>query len=133
MQGETLAQLECSVCVDIFGKECLHQKKLLYFYSGKVRITQLALIDDVASISRCGIESLKMNPYLNPKTNLKRVQYGEDKCHKLHVGRNNQTYSELFIDTCKVKAVSQVNTNKFHLEDEEITGTLVDISEEEKY
>ena len=78
MQGETLAQLECSVRVDIFGKECLHQKKLLYFYSGKVRITPLALIDDVASISRCGIESVKMNSYLNAKTNLKRLQYGED-------------------------------------------------------
>ena len=55
------------------------------------------------------------------------MQYGEDKCHKLHIGR------KLYIDTWKVKAVRQVNTNKFDLEDEESSGTLVDISEEVKY
>ena len=133
MQGETLAPLECSVQVDTFGKECLQQNKLLYFYRGKVGIPPLALMDDVASISRCGIESVKMNSYLNAKTNLKRLQYGEDKCHKLHVGRKNETCPELYIDTWKVKTVSQVNTNKFDLEDEESSGTIVENSEEEKY
>ena len=29
------------------------------------------------------------------RTNLKRLQYGEDKCHKLHVGRKNETCPEL--------------------------------------
>ena len=133
MQGETLAPLECSVKVDTFGKECLEQNKLLYSYKGKVGIPPLALIDDVASISRCGIESLKMNSFLNARTNLKRLQYGEDKCHKLHVGRKNQTCPELFIDTWKVKNVSHVNTNKFDIEDEEGGGAKVEISDAEKY
>lgn len=95
MHGETLAPLECSVQVDTFGKECLEENKLLYSYRGKVGIPPLALIDDVASITTCGVESLKMNSFLNAKTNLKRLQYGEDKCHKLHVGRKNETCPEL--------------------------------------
>ena len=132
MHGETLAPLECSVQVDTFGKECLEENKLLYSYRGKVGIPPLALIDDVASITTSGVESLKMNSFLNAKTNLKRLQYGEDKCHKLHVGRKNETCPELFIDTWKVKAVSHVNT-KFDLKDEEGESTLVEISESEKY
>ena len=74
-----------------------------------------------------------MNSFLNAKTNLKRLQYGEDKCHKLHVGWKNQTCPELFIDTWKVKNVSHVNTNKFDIEDEEGGGAKVEISDAEKY
>ena len=133
MQGETLAPLECSVQVDTFGKECLEQNKLLYQYRGIVGIPPLALVDDVASISRCGIESLKMNSFLNAKTNLKKLQYGEEKCHKLHVGRKNQICPDLYLDTWKVKIIEQLNTNKFDLEDEEGPEALVENSEEEKY
>ena len=79
MQGETLGPIECSVTIDTFGKECLDQKKYLYSYKGLVGIPPLAMVDDLACISTCGLETVQMNGYINAKTNIKKLQFGERK------------------------------------------------------
>ena len=68
------------------GKECLERGKYLYKYRGEVDIPPLAMIDDIAAISNCGLDSVMVNSYLNSKTNLKKLQFGVAKCNKLHVG-----------------------------------------------
>ena len=72
LQGETIAPLLCSVQVDSFGKQCLKNGKYLYSYKGEVKIPPLAMIDDIISISQCGIDSVMVNSFLNSKTNLKK-------------------------------------------------------------
>ena len=86
MQGEIFGPLCCSVQVDTFGKECLREGKLLYSYKGEVGIPPLAMVDDLVCISQCGINSVKINAFLNVKTNPKKLQFGVSKCHKMHVG-----------------------------------------------
>ena len=76
MQGETLGPIECSVTIDTFGKECLEQQKYLYSYKGLVGIPPLAMVDDLACISTCGLETVQMNGYINAKTNIKKLQFG---------------------------------------------------------
>ena len=68
-----------------------------------------------------------MNAFLNAKTNLKKLQYGEDKCHKLHVGKKTEICPNLLIDTWTVKAADEYQTNVFDLIDEE--GNQCDILE----
>ena len=47
MQGEIFGPLCCSVTIDTFGKECVQDKKNLYYYKDKVEIPPLAMIDCV--------------------------------------------------------------------------------------
>ena len=98
MQGEVFGPLECSVSVDTFGKECLSKDIYLYSYKG-VKIPPLAMIDDLLCISTCGLETVKLNAYINAKTKLKKLQFGPDKCHKMHFGRKTDCCPALFVDS----------------------------------
>ena len=68
-------------------------------------------------VSRCGIESVEMNAYLNQKTNIKRLQYGPDKCHQLHIGKNNILCPDLYIDQWKLAKKDDLKTGVENLED----------------
>ena len=78
MQGENLAPLECSIQIDTFGKEFVAKNKHLLPYRDGVPVPPLSMVDDL--ISKCGIKSLGMNSF-------KKLQFGENKCHKIHVGK----------------------------------------------
>ena len=73
MQGEVTGPGQCSNQIDTFGKECLDQSKLLYKYKGDLGVPPLGMVDDVLAVSRCGVESVEMNAFLNQKTNLKKL------------------------------------------------------------
>ena len=53
-QGGKWGPLQCSTQIDGLGKECLKQGKALYKFKDSIDICALAMIDDVAGISRCG-------------------------------------------------------------------------------
>ena len=97
MQGEVFGPLECSVSIDTFGKECLSEEKYLYIYKG-VKIPPLAMVDDLLCISTCGLATVKLNAYINAKTKLKKLQFGTDKCHKMHIGRKTEFCPSLSVD-----------------------------------
>ena len=86
-QGGVWGPLECSVQIDSLGKESLNEPDELYKYKGQVSIPPLAMIDDIAAISKCGIQSLIMNSKINAKIESKRLQLGIDKCQDLHIGK----------------------------------------------
>ena len=75
------------------------------------------MVDDVVAVSRCGVESVEMNAFLNQKTNIKRLQYGPDKCHQLHVGKENILCPELRIDQWKLVKSDELLTGINNLED----------------
>ena len=77
----------CSKQVDTFGKECLEERKYLYKYKGKVEIPPLGMVDDLICISECGHKTAMMNSYMNFKTRSKKLQFGTEKCKKLHIGK----------------------------------------------
>ena len=101
MQGEVFGPLECSISVDSIGKECIARGQYLYSYKG-VDVPPLAMIDDLACVSTCGIETIKANSYINAKSNMKKLQFGQDKCHKMHVGKKKIYCPDLFIDSWKM-------------------------------
>ena len=69
------------------GKECLEEGKHLFFYKGSVPIGPLGMVDDLLTISECGYKTNLVNQYINLKTATKRLQFGTDKCIKMHIGR----------------------------------------------
>ena len=105
MQGENLAPLECSVQIDTFGKECCTEKKYLFYYRNSIPVPPLSMVDDLLCISTCGVNSVLMNSFINSKSSIKKLQFGVDKCHRIHVGRNRVICPSLKIDKWKKVAL----------------------------
>ena len=87
MQGGVWGPLKCSVQIDDIGNECMKTGKYLYKYKDSVDIPPLAMIDNIAAVSNCGIESVILNAKINSKIESKRLQLGPEKCQDMHIER----------------------------------------------
>lgn len=87
MQGSVFGPLKCAVQVDTLGRDTLIEDYGLYKYKDAVNITPLAMIDDVASISTCGIMSLEINAKINAHIESKKLMFSQDKCRQIHYSR----------------------------------------------
>ena len=133
LQGEIFGPLECSVSVDKFGKECLDEQKHLYSYKRMVGIPPLAMVDDLFLMAGCGLPSALLNAFINAKTNTKKLQFGADKCHKLHVGRKSDLCPDLFIDQWKMVETEQIETGITSHEEVPDEVHLMETKEDDKY
>ena len=89
MQGDVLSPLVSSNMVDHYiGKKALATGQI-YLYKNKVVIPPLAMQDDTLGISECGVKTTKMNQFLNTQTNLMNLQFGNDKCVQMHIGKKH--------------------------------------------
>ena len=89
MQGDVISPLVSSNMVDSnIGKMALSTGNT-YMYKNKVPIPPLAMQDDILGISLCGYKSTLMNKFLNTRTNLMNLQFGSEKCVKMHIGKNH--------------------------------------------
>ena len=91
------------------------------------------LIDDLAWITNCGVETVKANGYINAKTNLKKLQFGPEKCHKIHVGKKKLYCPELSIDNWKLELKNGVETKNEEISDIFDGDVEMEESHEEKY
>ena len=133
LQGDVFGPLECSVTVDSFGKECLLEDKFLYYYKEEVPVPILTMVDDALAITECGYKASMMNSYLNTKTNIKKLQYGVEKCFKMHVGRNcnQEICPDLHVNGWKLKTVTEVETGSCkHLEEESGLHEMKEVDDE---
>ena len=69
--------------------KCLETKKHLYYFKDTVPIAPLGMVDDLLTISECGVKTNLLNQYINFKTGSKRLQFGTSKCIKMHVGKSD--------------------------------------------
>ena len=73
------------------------------------------MVDDLLLISQCGKDSVMINAFVNAKTNMKKLQFGEDKCHKIHVGTDKSLCPALTIEKWKEKEIHRVQTGQSSL------------------
>ena len=66
--------------------------KYLYKYRGEVVIPPLSMIDDLVCVSECGFKTTMSNAYLTLKTDIKKLQFGAQKCKKIHLGKICEHY-----------------------------------------
>ena len=105
MQGDVLSPLLSSNMVDKNICKMAIFTKNTYMYKNQVEIPPLLMQDDTLAVSDCGYKTIKMNSFLNTHTNLMGLQFGRDKCVKLHVGKTKQ---EDVCPDCKVDAWKDV-------------------------
>ena len=91
-QGDVFGPLLCSKQVDTFGQECLNENRHTYVYRGEVEIPPLSMMDDLLGISECGYKTKSLNAFLTFKTDSKKLQFGVQKCKKLHIGKSFEEF-----------------------------------------
>ena len=65
----------------------MEESKYTYLYRGEVEIPPLSMVDDVLCVSECGFKTSMAHAYIALKTDSKKLQFGAQKCKKLHVGK----------------------------------------------
>ena len=88
MQGDVLSPLMSSNMVDKNVVDPAVSTRCVYMYKNKVEIPALIMQDDTLSVSECGVKTIKMNNLINTRTKNMGLQFGPDKCVKMHVGKN---------------------------------------------
>ena len=102
-QGEVNSPLKCTVTVDSIAQK--HAENLanhLYKYKDTIPIPPLTFVDDTIGVSLCEMESALTIAHLNAQTNIKKLQYGAQKCNKLHIGDSKVVCPSNTIDTWKL-------------------------------
>ena len=71
------------------------------------------MVDDINGISKCGLDSVALNTFINTQIELKKLKFhisdkqGRSKCHKLHVGPKNRTCPVLKVHNTIVEEVTK--------------------------
>ena len=102
LQGEVWGPSLASNQVDTFGKEMLDEDaSFMYKYKGYIPVPVLGMIDDIIGVTLAGNNAAQMNSYINVKTADKYLQFGQDKCKAMVVGKRIETYHvpRLMVDT----------------------------------
>ena len=94
MQGDVMAPLMSANFVDRGLVKPTIETGHVYMYKEKVKIPPLIMQDDTLTISKCGIETKSMNSIVNTCTSLMGLQFGSDKCVKMHIGQNDNIPSQ---------------------------------------
>ena len=89
MQGTCLAPLKCTTTMSQMGAMAYRTGNPLLTYKDTVKIPSLGMIDDIASINKCGIDSVISNSVTNAFIESKRLELGENKSHRIHIGCKN--------------------------------------------
>ena len=134
-QGDVFGPILCSNQIDTFGKECLEGGKYTYTYKGEVEIPPLSMVDDLICISECGHRTAMMNAFINYKTNSKKLQFGVNKCKKLHVGHKLEEFKcqDLNIDKWSEVIIKDDITGEVHIDDVCDGQEVIEEKSEEKY
>ena len=93
----------------------------------------LSMVDDLLCISKCGIDSVLLNAFINLKTNSKKLQFGEDKCFKMHVGSNKTICPDLKIDKWSTVHEDKDSNSESSLNDVYDGKHLIEERKNEKY
>ena len=135
IQGDVFGPILCSKQVDTFGQECLQKSNYTYMYRGVVEIPPLSMVDDVLTISECGYKTSIIHGYMKMKTDGKKLQFGADKCKKMHIGKFCECYKcqILKVDYWKEIEVKDKETGAEVVEDVIDGEKEMETKESEKY
>ena len=134
-QGDVFGPMLCGKQIDEIGKECLESSKYTYKYKGDVEIPPMIMLDDLISISECGHQTAMVNSFIKLKTATKKLQFGTEKCKKMHIGKTKEEYKcqNLFIDKWEEKEIESCETKNFKIEDTYEGEEMMEEKESERY
>ena len=90
MQGDVLSPLVSSNMVDKNIGRVAIETGHTYLYKNMIEIPPLTMQDDTLGISVCGVRSKQMNQFLTTRTAIMKLQFGQEKCEKMHIGKRHR-------------------------------------------
>ena len=72
------------------------------------------MVDDTLGVSICGYKTRKISEFLNTRTKLMNLQYGCNKCEKIHIGKrqNEDICPTITIDSWEEEVIENRNKEK---------------------
>ena len=97
----------------------MEYSKYTYKYKDTVEIPPLIMLDDLITVSECGIKTAMMNSYVKFQTASKKLQFGNKKCKKIHIGKSQEDYKcqDLYLDKWSEKVTKDSDTKEIRIED----------------
>ena len=92
IQGSKFGPISCACEIDFLGRSSYNTGKALYFYKNTVEVPPLGMIDDIVAATECEsetYEAIKTNAVINKFIESKKLQFGLEKGHQMHVGPIN--------------------------------------------
>ena len=123
MQGTVWGSLMCTVTMDKLAKQVYQSDNLLYKYNEEVSVPPLEMVDDILTVSKCGVTAVTMNSEVNAFTELKKLELGHSKCGRMHVGskcnmcNKGNVHGEQMKETQKEKYLGDQINNKGTIKD----------------
>ena len=113
-QGDPWGSIQCSVQMDVIGRESLSPEYEPFRYKGEVEIPALGMIDDLLTISESGYKTSRLNSFINAKIAIKKLQLGPQKCFVMRTNKDHEEFKnvELYVDGWKMKNVTNVETGE---------------------
>ena len=84
MQGTVFAPLQATTSMSQLGSSAYKSGKPLLTYKDTVEIPALGMIDDIATVNKCGVDAVISNSVTNSFVESKRLELGSNKSHRLH-------------------------------------------------
>ena len=93
------------------------------------------MVDDLLAISECGFKTSMTNAYIKTKTDGKKLQFGAEKCKKMHIGKTCQNFKcqNLKVDEWKEVEVFNQDTGIDEIKDIIKGEKDMENKQEEKY
>ena len=134
MQGDVLSPLVSSNMVDKNVGRVAIETGNTYLYKNMVEIPPLTMQDDTLGISVCGVRSKQMNQFLTTRTAIMKLQFGQDKCEKMYIGKtyNSDICPEMSVDSWKEKLIVNEMEEK-EIQDIYVGKTVMKQVSEKKY
>ena len=110
-KGGTWGPMLCSNSIDKVGKFC-EENGNLFRYKNLSKITPLAMVDDLLTISKCGFETMSMNITINTLIELKKVRFHtpeenkRSKCHSMHIGKPSKICNKMKVHGYEAETVN---------------------------
>ena len=82
-------------------------------YKNTVRVLPLAMVDDLNGISKCGLDSIALNSFMNAQIEMKKLRFhvpnkdGKSKCHKMHIGQKHENCPVLKVHGTVMESVTE--------------------------
>ena len=133
MQGDVLSPLVSSNMVDQHIGRKAFETGNIYIYKNKVKIPPLAMVDDTLGISECGVKTTVMNQFLNTRTNLMSLQFGHEKCVKMHIGKqhNKNVCSDVTVDAWE--EVKEDDNGRIFIKDKFAGKKVMEVVDDKTY
>ena len=74
------------------GANAYKRGEPLLIYKDTVQIPGLGMIDDLASVTKCGLDTVKAYSIINSFIESKRLELGNKKSNRLHIGKKSNNH-----------------------------------------